>query len=291
MTTDQCDEQRYFIVFRDDESINMALHDASRQEDDGRSVPYDVWRAILPIVLALEPGLLAELTAMDVGDALDVGFDDEMRSLYSLLGILAATGSPTRAAEIARGWAQLQLDLKWWHRSDCDKPLHAQLLGTTSASAVTLDSVVPDWLLKLVEASRDWQLVRYDTELHWTSAKTPLGRSCIAWTDDDETNPGACLAISDCGVQFLRPDDPNLLLSRTSIKMLFDSLRSIIDTPEIAQRVGWDATGHETMEIREVLTGWMDRLDAAAEAGATSGLSTAEVWDWIRDHGGGGGSG
>jgi hypothetical protein len=156
MTTDQSDEQQTFVVYRDDASILMALH-ASQRETPARDITYDVWRTVFPIALAHDPILLAELTAMEIGESLDVGFDEDMRSLYSLLAILTAIPSSMRALEIARSWIKLppETRVRWWHDADCDKPVHAQVLKATSAGVMTLDSVVPDWLFKLVEASRE----------------------------------------------------------------------------------------------------------------------------------------
>lgn len=288
MNTDQSDEQT-FIVYRDDESILMTWHDALKRKALGQVVTCDVWRAVFPIALAHDPVLLAALTTMKVGDSLDVGFDEDLRSLFFLLAILAATGSPTRAAEIARGWMKLSLEtrVRWRHDADCDKPIHAQVLGATSAGVVTLDSVVPDWLFKLVKASRGYQVVRDDDGLHWTSARTPLGSSCIAWTDDDEENPQACLAISDCGVQFSRADDPGLSLAKRAITMLIYALGTVVDDPKIADEVGLHATGHDAMHILETLQSWMQHLTSGVEAVKTLVLSTTETWEWIRRGDGG----
>ena len=54
--------------------------------------------------LASDPVLMADLMTIEVDESLNVRFDEDVCSLYSLLTILAAVGSPTRAAEVARGW-------------------------------------------------------------------------------------------------------------------------------------------------------------------------------------------
>jgi hypothetical protein len=128
--------------------------------------------------------------------------------------------------------------------------------------------------------SRGYQVVRDDDVLHWTSARTPLGSSCIAWTDDDEESPLACLAISNCGVQVSRANDPRLSLAKRAITMLIDGLGTIVDNPEIVDEVGWDATGHDAIEIHDTLQSWMRRLTSAAETARD--MSTTETWEWIR---------
>jgi hypothetical protein len=285
MKTDQSDDQT-FIVYRDDESILMTWN-TSQQGARGQVITSDVWRAVFPIALAHDPVRLMALTTMKIGDALDVGFSEDMRALYSLLAILVATGSPTRAAEIARTWIKLPMEtrVRWRHDADCDKPIHAQILGATSGGDVTLDSLAPDWLFKLVKASRGWSVVRDDDGLHWTSAKTPLGSSCIAWADDDEESPQACLAISDCGVQVSRADDPGLALAMRAVTMLVNALGTLVGNPEIADDGGLDSTGHDAMELYEILQSWIQRLTSAAEAARALGLSTTETWEWIRRDG------
>jgi hypothetical protein len=287
MNTDQSGEQT-FIVYRDDASILMTWY-ASQRRAQGRVVTDDVWRVVTPIALAHDPARLAKLTAMKIGDALDVGFDEDMRSLYSLLAILVATESPTRAAEITRSWTKLPMETRvlWWHDADCDKPVHAQILGATSGGDVTLDSLAPDWLFRLVKASRGWSMGMDDGGLHWTSAKTPLGFSCIAWMDDDEESPQACLAIADCGIQVSRADDPGLTLAKRAVTMLVDALGTLVGNPEIADDGGLDSTGHDAMELYEILQSWMQRLTSAAEAAKALGLSTTETWECIRRGDGG----
>jgi hypothetical protein len=129
--------------------------------------------------------------------------------------------------------------------------------------------------------------VRDDSGLHWTSAETSLGKSCIAWTDNDETSPRACLAISDCGVQFSRADDPELSLAKQAVTKLCDALEVIVSNPKLAEELEWSATGHDLMEIEDVLRSWTQCLSSAAEAAKARGMSTAEAWEWIRDHGSG----
>lgn len=285
MTADQSDEQKCFIVYRDQQTILMMMHDPQTWPPSGEVVTCDVWQSVIPIALASDPVLMADLMTIEVDESLNVRFDEDVCSLYSLLTILAAVGSPTRAAEVARGWIKLPPETRerWWYLAECDKGIHAQVLGGASAGVVTLDSVVPDWLSKLVDVCRVQRVLTEDDELHWTWTKTPLGASCVAWTDDDDESPYACLAIADCNVSFARADDPDLLLAKGAITMLIDAVGAIMSNVEIADEVGLHLTGHEAMEILETLQAWMQNLEAAASLGAAADLSTMQIWDLIAD--------
>jgi hypothetical protein len=280
MNTDQSDEYT-FVVFRRDEAIELILHDASQAYAPGQSIVYDVWCAVFPIVLSHDPELMAELTAMKVHEALDVGFGEDVQQLCVLVRVLNGMTSTVRAANIARSWVKLPLERRkrWWQRGKFDMPVHAQLLGAGTAGVPCLEPVVPSWLRILARTSKPTFFK--GLALRWTVAETALGSSCIAWVGRNGDDPAACLAISTCPVQFSRADDPDLSQAKAAVGMLIAALNALLLDPRLAHRRGLHVTGHDAMEIYEILQSWIQRLTAAADAAKALGLSTTETWEQI----------
>jgi hypothetical protein len=253
------------ILTTDGQYITLILSDGT--ESDSVALDLDVWNAIVPIALAEDPIRLAEFVSLDFGpgelDAMGFEVDGHVLSLFWLAVIAGCCDHSPTVASIADGWTRIPLHdrVKWWHQASSDKPLHAQLLALNGSMSLVFEDKVPAWLPRLIDAGTSNPFsVLLNPGLHWTYARSPLGRSCIAFLDDESDNHEACLAISNCAVSCGAADGSMRGAALDAIDQLIAFRDEIEADCTIARRVCWEVSGHELIAMAATLQEWRERL-------------------------------
>jgi hypothetical protein len=273
------------IVTRFEEAVMFALWGITYKGSVGTTIDRGVWRMIQPILLRSCPEYLAALpAAIQDEDSVEIDVDDQVLSMFSLTTCLERMSATPRVAAVAENWTRTPLGARtsWDQWVGYDKAIQAQILGVTSPTHVILDSEVPEWLPSLIAATLMPEIRSEGELLNWSLANTPLGISCVAWTDNDLTDPKACLSLSESNVSFAVADDPRLLRAKRAVQQLIEAREALADDPALADEVGWKVPGHEAIEIGATLISWRSRLDKAAKLKRTSGISLPDLWSHIR---------
>jgi hypothetical protein len=255
------------ILTMDGQYITLILSDGSK--NDSVTLDRDVWNAIVPIGLAEDPVRLAEFVSLDFGpdeaDAMGFEADGHVLSLFRLAVITGCCDPSRTVASIADGWTRIPLRdrVKWRHQASSDKPLHAQLLALNGSISPVFEDKVPAWLPRLIDAgTSDPFSMLLNPGLHWTYARSPLGRSCIAFLDDESDNHEACLAISSCAVSCGAADGSTRGAALDAIDQLIAFRDEIEADCTIARRVDWEVSGHELIAMAATLQEWRERLQS-----------------------------
>lgn len=273
------------IVTRFEEEVMLTLEGFPDGNPVGSTIDYGVWRMIQPILLRSYPKHLAALPAtIEDEESVVVDVDDQVLATFSLTTSLERIPATARVGAIAENWLRIPLEARacWddWHGDD--KVVQGQIVGMTSPTDVVLDSEVPEWLESLIAATLLPEIRSEGELLNWSFASTPLGMSCVAWTDSDLIEPKACLSLSEGNVSFAVANDPRLLRAKRAVQQLIEAREALADDPALADRVSWQVPGHEAIEIGATLISWWSRLDKAAKLKRTSGISLPDLWSHIR---------
>ena len=255
------------ILTTDGRCITLILSDDGK--NDSVALDLDVWNAIVPITLAEGPLRLAEFVSLDFGpdeaDAMGFEVDGHVLSLFRLAVITGCCAPSPTVASIADGWTRIPLRdrVEWRHQASGDKPLHAQLLALNGSISPVFEGKVPAWLPRLIDAgtSNSFSML-LNPGLHWTYARSPLGRSCIAFLDDESDNHEACLAISSCAVSCGAADGSMRKAALDAIDQLIAFRDEIEADCTIARCVTWEVSGHELIAMAATLQEWRERLQS-----------------------------
>jgi hypothetical protein len=220
------------------------------------------WRTIIPIVIpdrkvAQRIGEMVE-GASERGDRLLVC--KQTLSLWRLAVIVRHLDT-TGAVRIARAWMCLPMDERAFEQYEKSPPriVHAQLLALSEGPSPVLSSCIHDQLPRLVNAVYSG-VNPFWPRLLWVYGKTPLGSSCLAFTRDDISDFGACLAISDCPVAY-RPATGERSTEWDAVEDLIDYLSKWASDPRIVYD-GPELSAHDVMDIASYLFDLQNRIRA-----------------------------
>jgi hypothetical protein len=197
-------------------------------------------------------------------DGIPIEFDDDahVRSLMSFATLAESMIPDNHLVELAECWVGLPLSQRadFWRRGTNDKPVHAQLLGSRSKGARLLETHVPDWLPKLIDATQNLFVPTVGYRIHWTWTGSPLGTSCIAWRDGRPDSTTGYLAMSSCPVSIVPAHDPDRTIARSAIDVLIAARDVVAADDGWREALDWNPTGHDLFEVEATLKDWRGRL-------------------------------
>lgn len=251
------------IVMRSEEDyIDLIIRFPGRTWAESVTLDPKAWDTILAIALRDCPQLLSELRDLEDGVPLGFADDDHVRSVVYLAMLVENLTSTSHISCLAECWVALPPSQRaeFWRSGRRNKLIHAQLIGARSSGGERLELNVPDWLPKLVEATKHKSVTTLGHLIHWAWTDSPLGTSCIAWRNANPNDTDGHLAISNCPVAVAPAYDPDRRKARNAIELLTAARDAIVANDSLQRVLEWCPTGHEVMEIEAALQDWRDRL-------------------------------
>lgn len=259
-------DDRQLILSRDQHSIVMMIDDPESDWTEGVKMDLGVWAMIMPRALSQSMLGLIEFSTLDFGpknsDALAFDMDDDLLSLFNLATIVGSRDPSQIVAKVADTWMHLPRERRvaWRHEASGNKAIHAQLIATSSPASPVFDAAIPVWLPRLIDAHDFRRTFITGPGIHWTRSQSPLGKSAIAFIDDESDNLDACLALSDCRVSCGIADGSMRQAALAAIDQLIACLFALHADPTLQDEVEWRPSGHDVMEIGAMLDEWRTRI-------------------------------
>lgn len=262
MSSSANEELSPMILTRSEGKVDLIMDYLAQGWAEKVALTREAWDMMAPLALSDWPEAVLALHDLEDDVLIEFENDAHSQSLMRLATLVEHMSPVRRLADLVECWVALSRDQRagFRRRGTNDKTVQAQLLGTRCQGAQLMETHVPDWLPKLVDASENLFVPTVGYRIYWTWVDSPLGASCIAWRDLHPDGITGYLAMSSCPVSFAPAHDPDRTIARSAIDVLI-AARNAIAAGEIRLRNhDWNPTGHDLLEIEAILQEWRGRL-------------------------------